>query len=65
MYFPAGYDSDRAIELGELICQAYAQFEAFENERAWELTGGLFPEDRADLPLGGPARLDRADAIST
>ena len=51
MYFPPGYDADQAIELGELICQAYGQFEAFENERAWQLTGGYAFEKGTELPL--------------
>ena len=40
MYFPRGFDRDLSIELGELVCQAYDQFEAFENERTWKLAGG-------------------------
>jgi len=51
MYFPAGFDTDQAIELGELICQAYDQFEAFENDRAWKLTGGYALKERIELPL--------------
>jgi len=39
MYFPIGFDIDRAIELGELVDQAYAQFEAFQNEKSWNLPG--------------------------
>jgi triacylglycerol lipase len=40
MYFPKGFDVERAIQLGELINQAYAQFESFENDRQWRLSGG-------------------------
>jgi triacylglycerol lipase len=39
MYFPKGFDAGLAIELGELIQQAYDQFEAFENEEDWKLNG--------------------------
>ena len=39
MYFPKRFDVGLAIELGELIRQAYGQFEAFENEEDWELKG--------------------------
>jgi triacylglycerol lipase len=39
MYFPGGFDVNRAVELGELVDQAYAQFEAFRKEEAWELPG--------------------------
>lgn len=39
MYFPKGFDAELAIELGELIQQAYAQFEAFENDGDWKLGG--------------------------
>ena len=30
MYFPRGFDAELAVELGGLIQQAYAQFQAFE-----------------------------------
>jgi triacylglycerol lipase len=36
MYFPEGFDIDRAIELGELVCQAYTQFEAFKKGKPWK-----------------------------
>lgn len=39
MYFPRGFDVGLAIELGELIQQAYDQFEAFENDEDWKLHG--------------------------
>jgi triacylglycerol lipase len=38
MYFPKGFDIDRAIELGDLVMQAYAQFEAFKNGKPWRLS---------------------------
>jgi len=37
MYFPRGFDREMAMELGELVVQAYGQFEAFEDERPWQL----------------------------
>ncbi len=40
MYFPEGFDLERAIELCELTGQAYAQFEAFLKGSPWKLTGG-------------------------
>ena len=40
MYFPKKFDGRRAVQLGELINQAYAQFDAFENEKQWQLTDG-------------------------
>jgi triacylglycerol lipase len=40
MYFPKAFDVERAIQLGELIKQAYAQFASFENERQWKLSDG-------------------------
>src|ERR1700690_3591530 len=40
MYFPAGFDIERAIELAALVTQAYAQFDAFRKEAPWSLTGG-------------------------
>ena len=40
MYFPPGFDLERAIELAELVIQAYAQFDAFGREAPWKLTGG-------------------------
>jgi triacylglycerol lipase len=39
MYFPKGFNSARSIELAELICQAYAQFDAFESGKPWKLPG--------------------------
>lgn len=39
MYFPKGFDQELAIELGGLIAEAYEQFAAFEEERAWSLSG--------------------------
>jgi triacylglycerol lipase len=39
MYFPKGFRRELAITLGDLIQQAYAQFEAFENQKAWTLSG--------------------------
>ena len=38
MYFPKGFDIDRAIELGDLVMQAYAQFEAFKKGKLWKLS---------------------------
>lgn len=40
MYFPKGFDLNRAIETGELILQAYDQFEAYKNGKAWKLENG-------------------------
>jgi triacylglycerol lipase len=39
MYFPAGFNFERSVELGELVNQAYFQFGAFEGERNWKLDG--------------------------
>jgi triacylglycerol lipase len=41
MYFPKGFDLDRAIELGELVNQAYKQFEAFYRGEPWKLPAGF------------------------
>ncbi len=38
MYFPKRFDIDRAIELGDLVMQAYAQFEAFKKGKPWKLS---------------------------
>ena len=43
MYFPKAFDVERALQLGELIKQAYAQFESFENEQQWKLSDWLLP----------------------
>jgi triacylglycerol lipase len=40
MYFPKAFNVKRAVQLGELINQAYAQFESFELERQWRPSGG-------------------------
>ena len=39
MYFPPGFNIALSVELAELIQGAYAQFEAFENDAPWTLTG--------------------------
>jgi triacylglycerol lipase len=39
MYFPKGFRRELAITLGDLILQAYAQFEAFGSQKAWTLSG--------------------------
>ena len=40
MYFPPGFNVERAIELAELVIQAYAQFDAFLKDVPWKPTGG-------------------------
>ena len=40
MYFPIGFDLDRAIELGGLVSQAYLQYEAYQTGEPWTLPGG-------------------------
>jgi triacylglycerol lipase len=37
MYFPPGFDCERAIELGRLVKQAYQQFEDYKNKKSWQL----------------------------
>lgn len=44
MYFPKGFGRELAVELGELIQQAYAQFESFEREVAWKLPEAYTPK---------------------
>jgi triacylglycerol lipase len=39
MYFPKGFDVDRAIELGELVDQAYTQFRRFQKGEPWKPSG--------------------------
>jgi triacylglycerol lipase len=38
MYFPKGFNKKLAIELGELVIQAYEQFDKFENGEEWRLS---------------------------
>jgi hypothetical protein len=40
MYFPKGFVIDRAIELGELVDQAYAQYAASRSGEPWIPPGG-------------------------
>jgi len=40
MYFPTGFSSKRAIQLAELVMQAYSQLIAFQNNSEWNLSGG-------------------------
>jgi triacylglycerol lipase len=37
MYFPPDFDRNRAIELGNLIQQAYIQYEDYTNKKTWNL----------------------------
>jgi triacylglycerol lipase len=39
MYVPKAFNFDISLELGNLILQAYAQFQAFENNQKWGLKG--------------------------
>jgi triacylglycerol lipase len=39
MYFPNGFRKETAVMLSELILQSYAQFDAFESQGEWELSG--------------------------
>ena len=39
MYYPKGFDKGRAIELGRLVQQAYAQLKAFQEDTPWALKG--------------------------
>ena len=39
MYYPPGFDSKKAIELGNLVKQAYEQFQSYKNGREWKLSG--------------------------
>jgi hypothetical protein len=54
MYFPRGFNGATAMELGELVVQAYGQFDAFEDERPWRLPAqyDLVRELSYDLKAG-------------
>lgn len=43
MYFPPRFDRDLALELGDLVVQAYAQHEAHQAGREWSPNGGYRP----------------------
>ena len=40
MYFPRGFDHRRAVQLGQLVCQAYEQLNAFATGRPWKVPDG-------------------------
>jgi triacylglycerol lipase len=40
MYFPNGFSIQRAVQLAELVNQAYSQLEAFQQNREWSPSGG-------------------------
>ena len=40
MYFPRGFEHGRAVELAELVQQAYRQLDAFKKGAAWKLESG-------------------------
>jgi triacylglycerol lipase len=54
MYFPRGFDREMAMELGQLVVQAYGQFEAFEDGQPWKLPApySLLRELSYDLKAG-------------
>lgn len=37
MYYPAGFDTKKAIEIGKLVKQAYQQFESYKSGLEWKL----------------------------
>ncbi len=37
MYYPSGFDRDKAIELAELVADAYRQLAAFQQNKTWAL----------------------------
>ncbi len=61
MYFPRGFDRDRAIELGELVQQAYRQLEAFQNDEVWSIADGYSLVN--ELVYSRPRTLRRARSI--
>ena len=40
MYYPQDFDKHKAIELGNLVKQAYDQYTAYKNEKPWTLKDG-------------------------
>jgi hypothetical protein len=40
MYYPQDFDRQKAIELGNLVKQAYDQYTAYKNEKPWTLKDG-------------------------
>ena len=40
MYFPRGFEHERAIELAELVQQAYRQLDAFKKDEVWKPDNG-------------------------
>jgi triacylglycerol lipase len=62
MYFPAGYDLERSIELSELTSQAYTQLSANMRGEPWKLPSGytlirelncLVPAGRSTVTISG------------
>jgi triacylglycerol lipase len=62
MYFPAGYDLERSIELSELTSQAYTQLSANMRGEPWKLPAGytlirelncLVPAGRSTVTISG------------
>ncbi len=39
MFYPPGFDTKKAIELGNLVKQAYEQFQFYKNGLEWKLSG--------------------------
>jgi triacylglycerol lipase len=41
VYFPRSFDHRKAVQLADLVGQAYAQLDAFKGGRSWSVPGGL------------------------
>ena len=63
MYFPTGFETERAIELAGLVTQAYAQFDAFRKEAPWSLREGTLLSKSS--PTSPVPRLPWGAAVSS
>lgn len=65
MYFPRGFDLDRSMETGNLVVQAYDQYEASKKSSAWKLTKGyslirelIYQKSAEKIPSRGESVFD-------
>lgn len=63
MYYPDGFDRRKAIQLAELVGQAYSQFDAFKKNEPWSLHGDYSLV--AELKYTGTRPASHSDATTS
>ena len=64
MYFPRGFDHRKALQLADLVGQAYTQLDAFKAGRPWALRGGYTLVAELRYPWRRPPGARSASSLS-